>query len=153
MTYSTFDKLKQYPIENAKVCTYNDCTLVNGFLSANELVNLNLVDYKYREIRLREDAAESFNSIHEKYLRETRHPLVITDSYRCFDRQVQEILENKFISSIPGTSMHGWGLSLDIPRYISYNELFKDLINTLLMSHGWICDKKEYWHWDFRTII
>lgn len=76
----------------------------------------------------------------------------VTDSYRSYEAQVRlaeekGLYENGGLAARPGTSNHGWGLSLDLD--------LDDRAQAWMREHGWkygfVEDvPREPWHWTYR---
>lgn len=78
-------------------------------------------------------------------------PIGVTDSYRSYDQQV-DLAERKGLYSEgglaadPGTSDHGWGLSLDL----DLNSRAQAWMRANAGRYGFVEDvPREPWHWTF----
>jgi zinc D-Ala-D-Ala carboxypeptidase len=101
--------------------------------------------------RLWEHAADGFSRMTEAAARDGVR-IGVTDSYRSYDQQVdlarrKGLYSQGGLAAAPGTSDHGWGLSLDL-----------DLDSRALQwmrrngaSFGYVEDvPREPWHWTFK---
>ena len=139
---------------------YKGKIIKNGLLEGSDLVKI--FNYYFRD-----DAADSFNRMNEKYKKEHGGKSIPLGShYRDFDGQVYQ--RNKWAAkgkpgnaAKPGTSNHGWGLAIDIKLNKSNWEnepLYKWLSSN--QQFGWFhpnwATKKakddggnESWHWEY----
>lgn len=119
----------------------------NGKIPAGALTEIGVGSH-----RLYGPAAESF----KRMLADAKAAGVdvgVTDSYRSYDQQV-DLAERKGLYSqgglaaTPGTSNHGWGLSLDL-------DLGSDALAWMRANgekYGFVEDvPREPWHWTYRA--
>lgn len=111
---------------------------------------------------LRSDAAAALIALNEEYrARFSGSDIVITDSYRSYDSQVQTKANKGYLAATPGTSNHGWGLALDLGGGI--NRWDTDQRNWMVENaprYGWVSPawaqpraaKPEPWHWEFTGV-
>ena len=100
--------------------------------------------------RLWAPAAQSFQRLSAAAARDGIS-LKVTDSYRSFDQQVdvanrKGLYSNGGLAAKPGTSDHGWGLSLDL----GLNATAQTWMRTNAARFGFREDvPREPWHWTF----
>jgi D-alanyl-D-alanine carboxypeptidase len=100
--------------------------------------------------RLWAPAAQSFQRLSAAAARDGI-ALKVTDSYRSFDQQVdvanrKGLYSNGGLAAKPGTSDHGWGLSLDL----GLNATAQTWMRTNAARFGFREDvPREPWHWTF----
>lgn len=70
-------------------------------------------DRKGRPILFIQDLIESFIELCREYYDEYEEKIVINDSYRSYERQVQLDKTSKYAAT-PGYSNHGWGVAFDV---------------------------------------
>jgi hypothetical protein len=100
--------------------------------------------------RLWEPAADAYRRLRED-ARLAGVDIGVTDSYRSYDQQVdlarrKGLYAEGGLAATPGTSDHGWGLSLDLdldPRAQAW-------MRANAGRHGFVEDvPREPWHWTF----
>jgi hypothetical protein len=79
--------------------------------------------------------------------------LRITDGYRSYDEQVDVKRRKGWLAATPGTSLHGWGIAIDVDTGVT------DMawMHANAPQFGWIHpswarpggSKPEPWHWEF----
>lgn len=75
----------------------------------------------------------------------------VTSTYRSYDAQVANAKEKGLYSqggwaAEPGTSLHGWGLAVDVDATPATLQWMRDNAS----RYGWVQDvPREPWHWDF----
>lgn len=105
---------------------------------------------------LRPDAAEAFLAMSEAYEQEFGRPIGITDSYRDYPSQVLCKLRKGSLCAEPGTSIHGWGLAVDLV-YGSWDSATMRWLQVNAGKYGWFHpswaqrdgSKPEPWHWEY----
>ena len=110
---------------------------------------------------LRCDAAASYKQMSAAYQAEFGRPLCITDSYRSLGAQVTARTNKPTLAALPGTSIHGWALAVDLCDGIN---VFGTPQWTWMTQHagrfgfvqpawaGRNGDKPEPWHWEYGYI-
>ncbi len=63
---------------------------------------------------LRCDAAAQFDALAVAFTAKFGHSLVVSDAYRTFAQQAALKAQKPYLAAVPGTSMHGWGLAVDL---------------------------------------
>ncbi|WP_432790076.1 M15 family metallopeptidase [Brevibacterium sp. K11IcPPYGO002] len=122
----------------------------NGELPDEWLCDLGKEDH-----RLRADAAVSFAKMNAAYKKDTGKELEITDSYRDMAGQVSVAGRKPGLAAKPGTSLHGWGIALDLGGGVAS----KSGAWSWLVEHGdeygwenpdWAKSSMyEPWHWEY----
>lgn len=117
----------------------------NGKIPANALAPIGVGSH-----RMWAPAGAAFNKMAED-ARAAGVNIGVTDSYRDYDAQVRLAEEKGLYSqgglaATPGTSNHGWGLSLDLdldPKALSWMRANAE-------KYGFVEDvPREPWHWTF----
>lgn len=78
----------------------------------------------------------------------------VTDSYRSYESQVdlarrKGLYSNGGLAATPGTSNHGWGLSVDL----DLNSAAQAWMRANADRYGFVEDvPREPWHWTFRAL-
>ena len=108
---------------------------------------------------LRSDAAQQYLSMSLAFSRAVGRPLVISEGYRAYDRQVQYWDAYRAgkgnLAAYPGTSLHGWGISCDFGAGVeSAGTAAKRWMDANAPSYGWSptgngFSQREPWHFDF----
>ena len=122
----------------------------NGELPDEWLCDLGKEDH-----RLRADAAVSLAKMNAAYKKDTGKELEITDSYRDMAGQVSVAGRKPGLAAKPGTSLHGWGIALDLGGGVAS----KSGAWSWLVEHGdeygwenpdWAkASMYEPWHWEY----
>ncbi|PAK96743.1 D-alanyl-D-alanine carboxypeptidase [Brevibacterium casei] len=105
--------------------------------------------------KLRADAAVSFAEMNAAYKKETGKEIPITDSYRSLEGQVSVAGRKPGLSARPGTSMHGWGIALDLGGGTESKTGPWDWLVKNAGKFGWEnpdwakSSKYEPWHWEY----
>ncbi|GAA1622795.1 hypothetical protein GCM10009700_08680 [Brevibacterium sanguinis] len=105
--------------------------------------------------RLRADAAVSFAEMNAAYKKETGKEIPITDSYRDLAGQISVAGRKPGLSARPGTSMHGWGIALDLGGGTESKTGPWDWLVKNAGKYGWEnpdwakSSKYEPWHWEY----
>jgi cell wall-associated NlpC family hydrolase len=125
----------------------------NGEIPGGVLCALGVAGHK-----LRCDAAASYQEMSKAYAHTFGRPLCITDSYRSYAAQVEAFRTKPDLAAVPGTSVHGWGLAVDLCDGI--NSLGTPQANWMAANAGrfgfvhpdWAApggEKPEPWHWEY----
>ena len=108
---------------------------------------------------LREDAARQYLSMSLAFSRAVGRPLVITEGYRTYARQVD--YWNRYqngtgnLAAYPGTSNHGWAISCDFGSGVeTAGTTAKRWMDANGPSYGWTptgngFSRPEPWHFDY----
>ncbi|GAA1709596.1 hypothetical protein GCM10009809_02430 [Isoptericola hypogeus] len=64
--------------------------------------------------RLRADAAVALSALNEGFKARFGRDLCLVDSYRTLDSQYAVKASRGYLAAVPGASMHGWGLAIDL---------------------------------------
>jgi D-alanyl-D-alanine carboxypeptidase len=106
---------------------------------------------------LRPDAAMSLSALNEAFRASFGRELCLVASYRDLDTQYELKASRGYFAASPGTSMHGWGLAIDLcSKETGDSEVFSWLWANA-PSYGWQNpswaqlggSKYEPWHWEF----
>ena len=117
----------------------------NGELPASALVAIGVGHH-----RLAAAAAEAFRAMRADAMGSGVN-IGVTDSYRTLDQQVdlakrKGLYSNGGLAAAPGTSDHGWGLSVDV----DVNEVGQRWLRSNASSYGFSENvPREPWHWTF----
>ena len=142
--------LDRSPLPNCDVNAPVDGT--NGGLADHSLCEL-WQDGEY----LRPDAAMSLSALNEAFSASFGRELCLVASYRDLDTQYAMKASRGFYAASPGTSMHGWGLAIDLcSKETSDSDVYSWLWANA-PSYGWQNpawaqlggSKYEPWHWEF----
>lgn len=127
-----------------------DQSVGNGELPDEWLCDLGKEDHQ-----LRADAAVSFAKMNAAYKKDTGKEFEITDSYRDMAGQVSVAGRKPGLAAKAGTSLHGWGIALDLGGGVAS----KSGAWSWLVEHGeeygwenpdWAKSSKyEPWHWEY----
>ena len=119
----------------------------NGKVPAEALMRIG-----HGEHRLWGPAANGFSQLEAAAARDGVK-IKVTDSYRSFEQQVdvakrKGLYSQGGLAATPGTSNHGWGLSLDLdldPKALSW-------MRANAATYGFVEDvPREPWHWTFAS--
>jgi hypothetical protein len=106
---------------------------------------------------LRPDAAMSLSALNEAFRASFGREICLVASYRDLATQYELKASRGYFAASPGTSMHGWGLAIDLcSQETGDSEVFSWLW-TNAPSYGWQNpswaqlggSKYEPWHWEF----
>lgn len=129
----------------------------NGAVPASQLCALSFAPGHM----LRCDAAAALELLAESFESRFGYPMCMTDSYRPYASQVRVRAAKPHLAAVPGTSIHGWGLAVDLCRRNVTSLGFRDAEYRWLWanapSYGWVHppwarangSKPEPWHWEF----
>lgn len=138
-----------------------DCdagTQVEG--SNGQLTDHSLCDLWQSGEQLRPDAAVSLSALNEAFRARFGRDLCLVDSYRSLSSQYSVKASRGFLAATPGTSMHGWGLAIDLcSKETGSAEVYKWLWDNA-PAYGWEnppwaqrggSGKYEPWHFEYRA--
>ncbi|MEU4364013.1 M15 family metallopeptidase [Promicromonospora sp. NPDC023987] len=106
---------------------------------------------------LRPDAAMSLSALNEAFRASFGREMCLVASYRDLDTQYEIKASRGYFAASPGTSMHGWGLAIDLcSKETGDSEVFSWLWANA-PTYGWQNpswaqlggSKYEPWHWEF----
>lgn len=127
----------------------NHITGMNGRLDRKDLMNIQPGHY------LRKDAGKAFLELKSKAKQEGIR-LIVTDSYRDLAAQIDVFRRKPKLAAQPGTSLHGWGIALDLSvggfTSAVYVWLYKNGPAYGWINPPWAHDgkgKEEPWHWEY----
>jgi D-alanyl-D-alanine carboxypeptidase len=106
--------------------------------------------------QLRGDAAVALSALNDHYKSEFGHDLCLSDSYRSLSSQYATKRSRGYLAATPGTSMHGWGLAVDLCSD-SARGATKAWLDENAEIYGWgnpswaRSSKYEPWHWEFTS--
>jgi len=123
----------------------------NGMLSTSDLTQVSGTDGQGYTGFLNKEAAASYIEL-IKAAKAEGITIVITDSYRDYERQVKVAKEKGLyrqggLAAVPGTSNHGWGSALDLKldskalRWMQQNAA----------RFGFTTIPNEPWHWEHKA--
>lgn len=110
--------------------------------------------------KLRCDAAKAFTSLNNAYKQQFGSNIVVDDSYRDYDAQVQCRKEKGDLCAEPGKSNHGCGQAVDLGGGLNsfgtpqYNWLLNNGTPFGWTKPAWAAQngsKPEAWHWEYGT--
>lgn len=123
----------------------------NGELPDEWLCDLGKGDHQ-----LRADAAVSFAKMNAAYKKDTGKELEITDSYRDMAGQVSVAGRKPGLAAKPGTSLHGWGIALDLGGGVASKSGAWGWLVEHGDEYGWEnpdwakSSMYEPWHWEYK---
>uniref|UniRef100_UPI001357D0ED M15 family metallopeptidase n=1 Tax=Puerhibacterium puerhi TaxID=2692623 RepID=UPI001357D0ED len=129
-------------------------TSENGHLTAGELCDL----WQDGE-QLQPRAADALTALNQAFRAEFGRDILLVDSYRSLDRQVSVKASRGSFAARPGTSMHGWGLAIDLSSQITGNSEYYQWLLANGAAYGWEnppwaqsggSGSYEPWHFEFR---
>ncbi|MFI2362587.1 M15 family metallopeptidase [Promicromonospora sp. NPDC019610] len=144
--------LDRSPLPNCDVNAPVDGT--NGALADHSLCEL----WQPGEY-LRPDAAMSLSALNEAFRASFGRELCLVASYRDLSTQYELKASRGYYAASPGTSMHGWGLAIDLcSKETGDSDVFSWLWANA-PAYGWQNpswaqlggSKYEPWHWEFVT--
>ncbi|GAA2002489.1 M15 family metallopeptidase [Brevibacterium samyangense] len=125
--------------------------ITNGELPENWLCDIGIGGHK-----LRADAALSFAEMNAAYKADTGKEMEITDSYRTMESQISVASRKPGLAARPGTSLHGWGIALDMGGgAATATGTQYDWLVAHGAEYGWEnpdwakSSKYEPWHWEY----
>ncbi len=124
----------------------------NGRLSASSLCPL-----WQRGEQLQSEAATALTGMNTVYRSVFGHNICLDDSYRSLARQYGTRATRGYLAATPGTSMHGWGLAVDICKE-ALNGASGRWIRANASTFGWAnpawakTSKYEPWHWEYVSL-
>ena len=106
---------------------------------------------------LRPDAAMSLGALNEAFRASFGRDICLVASYRNLDTQYELKASRGFFAASPGTSMHGWGLAIDLCSKETGDSEVYSWLWANAPSYGWQNpswaqlggSKYEPWHWEF----
>ncbi len=124
----------------------------NGQVPADALCKIGIGGHS-----LRADAAVALAKMNAAYKADTGHSMEITDSYRSLEGQISVAGRKPGMTAKPGTSMHGWGIALDMggdaasASGTQYDWLVKNAGKYGWENPDWAKGSKQYepWHWEY----
>jgi zinc D-Ala-D-Ala carboxypeptidase len=125
-----------------------------------QLADHSLCDLWQSGEQLRPDAAVSLSALNEAFRARFGRDLCLVDSYRSLSSQYSVKASRGYLAATPGTSMHGWGLAIDLcSKETGSTEVYKWLWDNA-PAYGWEnppwaqrggSGKYEPWHWEYRA--
>ncbi|MFC8799908.1 D-alanyl-D-alanine carboxypeptidase family protein [Promicromonospora sp. NPDC057138] len=106
---------------------------------------------------LRPDAALSLSALNEAFRASFGREMCLVASYRSLDTQYALQASRGWYAASPGTSMHGWGLAIDLCTKETGSSEIMSWLWANAPSYGWQNpswaqlggSKYEPWHWEF----
>ena len=109
--------------------------------------------------RLRADAAVALSALNEAFRARFGRDLCLVDSYRTLSSQYSVKASRGYLAATPGSSMHGWGLAIDLcSRETGSGEVYQWLRENGA-AYGWEnppwaqrggMGNYEPWHFEYR---
>lgn len=124
----------------------------NGRLSANSLCGL-----WQKGDSLQPEAAIAITAMNDYYRAVFGHNICLDDSYRSLGDQYSVKATRGYLAAAPGTSMHGWGLAVDLCSS-ALAGASGDWIRANAATYGWVnppwakSSKYEPWHWEYKSL-
>lgn len=130
-------------------------TAPNGQLPSSSLCTLWTAKH-----RLRADAAVAVAKLNVAYKQHFGNNLCLTDSYRTISEQVRVRSIKPALAAVPGTSVHGWGLAVDLCDGVEKGSASSryQWLRENAGDYGWEnpdwalpggSGPREPWHWEF----
>jgi hypothetical protein len=129
-------------------------TSENGNLSGAELCDL----WQAGE-RLQPRAADALTALNQAFRAEFGRDILLIDTYRSLDRQYSVKASRGSFAAQPGTSMHGWGLAIDLSSQVTGNSEYYRWLLENGPAYGWEnppwaqrggSGSYEPWHFEYR---
>ncbi|NNU27837.1 D-alanyl-D-alanine carboxypeptidase family protein [Isoptericola sediminis] len=125
-----------------------------------QLADHSLCDLWQPGEQLRPDAAVALSALNEAFNARFGRNLCLVDSYRSLSSQYAVKASRGYLAATPGTSMHGWGLAIDLcSKETGSSEVYGWLWDNA-PAYGWEnppwaqrggSGKYEPWHFEFRA--
>jgi len=102
-------------------------------------------------------AAIAFTAMNANYHAVFGHNICLDDSYRSLSDQYSTRATRGYLAATPGTSMHGWGLAVDVCSS-TLSGASGDWFRANAGTYGWVnppwakTSKYEPWHWEYATL-
>lgn len=138
-----------------------DCDAATPVEGSNgRLADHSLCDLWQDGERLRPDAAVSLSALNEAFNARFGRDICLVDSYRSLSSQYSVKASRGFLAATPGTSMHGWGLAIDLCSQETGNAEVYTWLWDNAPAYGWEnppwaqrggSGKYEPWHFEFRA--
>jgi uncharacterized membrane protein YgcG len=106
---------------------------------------------------LQAEAATALSAMNDNYRQVFGRNICLDDSYRSLSEQYGTRASRGYLAATPGTSMHGWGLAIDICQEV-LSGASGDWIRANAGTFGWVnptwakTSKYEPWHWEYETL-
>jgi len=106
---------------------------------------------------LQPEAALAWSAMNQGYKTRFGRNICLDDSYRSLSEQYGTRATRGYLAARPGTSMHGWGLAVDICKE-DLNGASGRWIRANADMFGWEnpywakTSKYEPWHWEYKTL-
>lgn len=127
--------------------------------SNGQLADHSLCDLWQGGEQLRPDAAVALSALNEAFNARFGRNLCLVDSYRSLSSQYAVKASRGYLAATPGTSMHGWGLAIDLcSKETGSSEVYQWLWDNG-PAYGWEnppwaqrggSGKYEPWHFEYR---
>ncbi|WP_425956388.1 D-alanyl-D-alanine carboxypeptidase family protein [Xylanimonas sp. McL0601] len=130
-------------------------TSTNGHLTDAELCDLPFA----AGFRLQPRAAVALTALNEAFKAEFGTDIGLVDSYRSLSRQYSVKESRGYLAARPGTSMHGFGLAIDLSSAVTGNSAAYKWLVENGAAYGWEnppwarrggAGNYEPWHFEFR---
>lgn len=124
----------------------------NGRLSSSSLCAL----WQSGE-SLQPEAAVALTAMNEYFRSIFGRNICLDDTYRSLSDQYSTRASRGYLAATPGTSMHGWGLAIDVCKKDLSGAAGKWILANAA-SFGWVnptwakTSKYEPWHWEFESL-
>jgi len=144
--------------ENVFTTPLRNCDLGTKVKGTNgRLTQSSLCGLWQRGESLQPEAAIALNQLNKTYKAVFGRNICLDDSYRTLDEQYGTRAARGNMAARPGTSMHGWGLAVDICKS-ALKGASGDWIRANATIWGWVnppwakTSKFEPWHWEYETL-
>lgn len=120
----------------------------NGRLTAESLCDVGQGE------ELRNDAAVAFAELNNRFSQEFGRDICLSDGYRTLSSQYATKRSRGFLAATPGTSVHGWGLAIDLCSSDARGPA-KAWLEENGTTWGWVnpswakTSKYEPWHFEY----
>lgn len=121
----------------------------NGRLTADSLCSIGNGE------KLRNDAAVAFAEMNHRFKEDFGRDICLTDTYRTLSGQYATKARAGFMAATPGTSVHGWGLAIDLCSSDARGAA-KAWLEENGTAWGWVnpswakSSKWEPWHFEYK---
>lgn len=119
--------------------TYNiSLALINADNPIHHHITPNLVEYKDTGIIMDHSLVESYHLLSEAVMNHTKDHLYIRSSYRSNEEQTKLYAKDRQVASLPGTSEHETGLSLDVyVKHYAGRAFLKSEAGQFVQQNSW----------------
>lgn len=150
-------ELQSYMVSNPEdvVTVIANCDSTAPIVGANgRLADSSLCPLWARGESLAAEAATSLTAMNENFKMVFGRNICLEDTYRTLSEQYRTKATKGYLAATPGTSMHGWGLAIDLCSKDVGGET-GNWIRANAQGFGWenpswaTSSKYEPWHWEY----